>query len=245
MNIYITKKIIITAIIAIPVIIAGYFLSDYLYDQYIINKTQETFGILQSAYAKTIKTANYQWEDGKINTESFSREFVKNLPVKQDCAFLSKECFPIGIHTTYITQYAPFNGGFSNRYYKVKLKNNTSIAIKIDSPNCDSVSKACGTIVMDVNGKNIGPNLLSRDLFDVGIYKDKIDVFSMEGNMYPNCMYGGGFACTAFVVKYKSRDYKKFPEYEKAYRLMGVNKTVYPHGLTYLRKNVRLNFIEE
>ena len=246
MKIYITKRFIITAIIAIPVIIAGYFIIDYKYDKYIINNTIDTYNTIKDAYAKTIKTANYQWEDGKIDTESFSKEFIKNLPVKKDCAFKGTDCFPLDMHSNYTTTVVPPSLGiYDMSYYKVMLENNVGLAIKISSPTCSELNNSCGTIVMDVNSKKIGPNMFSRDLFDVGIYKDKIDLYSLEGNMYPNCMCGGGQFCTAFVVKFKSRDYKKFPEYEKEYKLQFVNHTRYPRGERFLRKNVRNNILNE
>ena len=221
------KKILIIVPIVLLIIAAGVFWTPYLYEQYIVYKTEQTYNILKDSYVSTLKTANYKWEDGKMDTAIFANEFVKNLPVKRICEFKGRECFPACINSKSGISFCQFTGFIDEKLYRVELKNNVGIAIQILSPECSNISKICGSVYIDANGKNIGPNLLGRDIFDVSIFKNKIEVPTMKGNMFPNCIYGNGNGCTEYLLEYKNRRYEEYIDYAKEHPEENINTTRY------------------
>ena len=63
-------------------------------------------------------------------------------------------------------------------------------------------------IYIDINGAKKGPNKPSVDIYDFGIYKDGIKVYDLEANHLSHCVYGTGIYCSAYMLKFKNRNYK-------------------------------------
>jgi len=205
-------------------LLAAAFLVYLAYEQYIIYRTEQTYNMLRKAYEKTIETSDFQWEKGKMNTGVLAEAFIKNLPVEKKCNFTNDgTCFP---KQAYFTADALLTKGKSlsmNYSYKVLLKNGIGITIAVINPSCELLNNRCGEIYVDVNGPFKGPNRLSRDIFDFSIFKDRVETYNIEGNHFPNCVYGGGHACAAYLLKFKNRNYKSYKNYVKRHHLENTN----------------------
>ena len=141
-------RILIITLVTISILLAVKYVKNYIKDQEIISKTEQTYEMLQKAYEKTLKTENLVWEDGKTDTKVFAKAFVINLPVEKDCQmkrFPELECFP---YQLFIPRYVPgFSDNFVTKdYYRVRLNNGIGVGFKIDSPTCDWVRGRCGII---------------------------------------------------------------------------------------------------
>ena len=206
-----STKIVIYVVI---LIIIGIFGFGFIKDKYIIYKTKSTFNILNEAYQKTLKTTDFKWNEKDMSTTVFAQKFVKNLPTKTVCEYSNQEnCFP-----KYINFKNPPEGLTINRtqigdYYKVKLKNNVCVAFNILSPTCSHTRERCGTIFIDINCAQKGPNKFGEDLYDFGIYKNGIRTYIIEANHNQRCLNGTGQGCAAYMFKYKNRNYKKYDKY--------------------------------
>ena len=223
------KKVIYTILIIAVVITAIVLTLKYTIintrDQKIIIETEQTYELLKKAYEKTLETESFEWEKGKMNTEIFAKAFVKNLPIKKDCQankINDNECFPYELNLA--RDIEGYKERTSFRYYKVKLKNDIGVGFVIDSPACNMVRKRCGNVYIDVNGASNGPNKLSDDIYNFGIYKDGIKLFDLEENHLPNCVYGIGITCSTYLLKFRNRDYKSLTP-RKAKKL-GLNLVV-------------------
>ncbi|MBR1907662.1 hypothetical protein IJ818_01850 [bacterium] len=208
----------------ILIIVCSKLVFDYYYDQYIINTTEQTFHILQKAYYDTINITNFNWAESEMDTGKLAKEFIKNLPLKQNCKYNgANKCFYNKVHFKRKIKDSQLTEILISDYYKVELKNNTGIAFKILSPDCSQVRERCGNIFIDVNGPNKGPNMLSEDIYDFGIYKDGIKLYILEANHIPNCLNGTGQGCAAYMFRFRNRNYKSFKKYIKKYNLQNVN----------------------
>ena len=197
-----------------------------IYEQYIIYKTEQTFNLLKDAYQKTVETSNFQWEEGKMNTDVLAEAFIKNLPVEKVCKYENDgTCFAKRTYFTADAINTKGNAIVLMLTYKALLNNGIGIAIRNVSPTCDTVRDRCGEVYIDVNGPSNGPNRLSRDIFDFAIYKDKVDTYDIEANHFPNCVYGGGHACAAYLLQFRNRNYKSYKNYVKRHNVQFVNMT--------------------
>jgi len=203
------KLLVIFTVLTIIIIIA--LIAKPAYDKYVIYKTKQTYDILRNSYAETVKTANYKWTNADMNTDVLARSFVKNLPVKRNCAYSSDDsCFPVKINFQRPLENLHISSVLIGDYYKVELNNNVGIAFKILSPTCDQVRDRCGTVFIDINGSKRGPNKFGEDLYDFGIYKTELKTYLMEANHMHRCVNGTGQGCAAYMFKYKNRNYKKY-----------------------------------
>ena len=170
-----------------------------------------------------IPSANmYAYWYGPINT--LAEAIIKNLPVKEVCKYKdSDNCFVSNIYFTADALLTKGNAIVLMLTYKALLNNGIGIAIRNVSPTCDTVRDRCGEVYIDVNGPSNGPNRLSRDIFDFAIYKDKFETYSIVGNHFPNCVYGGGHACAAYLLKFRNRNYKSYKNYVKKHHLINTN----------------------
>lgn len=219
--------LIITLPILLLIIGAVVYYAPYIYEQYIVNQTQQTLNILKDAYAKTIKTANYQWSYDKMNTEIFVKEFVKNLPVKEDCGFNNTKCFSPCVRPKNAKSFCDYANIIDDSLYRVTLKNNVGVAMKINFPDCQNGVGYCGEIIVDANGRKLGPNALSRDMFNIYILKDILILARMRSAMYPDCIFGPGSNCTEYFLKYKNRRYYEYLDYAEKHPNERINTTRY------------------
>lgn len=206
----ISKKglIIICSLLAVMIIFCSI---KYICDRYIIFKAEQTYNILRSSYAETVKKANFKWTEKDMNTEVFARAFVKDLPVKKDCSYSTDDsCFPIKINFQRPLENLHIINVLISDYYKVELNNNVGIAFKILSPTCNHVRDRCGTVFIDINGSKHGPNKFGEDLYDFGIYKTELKTYLMEANHIHRCINGTGQGCAEYMFTYKNRNYKKY-----------------------------------
>lgn len=204
---------IITLIVLINVVLfyAFEYYIQYKKDKEIINKTETTYKMLQDAYAKALESENFEWEEGKIDTEIFAKAIIKNLYVKSLllCAFRrAKKCMPPSIKFSKLDETYKTNKSSLKEYYCIRLENGVGVGFKIESPTCDIIRGRCGNIYIDVNTGENPPNTLSEDIYSFGIYKDGIKLYDLEANHLPNCVYGTGFACASYMLKFKNRNYK-------------------------------------
>lgn len=219
----ISKKVFKLSLVILGLSVLVY-LPYFVYEQYIVYKTEKTFNMLNEAYQKTVETSNLQWEKGKMNTEILASAFLKNLPVKKNCEYTNDgTCFAKQV---YFTKESRPVVGVSIRpllSHKVLLKDGTAIAFRHLSPNCDMIDNICGEIYIDANGPFKGPNRFSRDIFDFSILKDKLEPYDIIGNHFPNCVYGGGQCCGAYLFKFRNRNYKSYRNYVKRHHIEHVN----------------------
>ncbi len=221
-----SKKIgIFLKICCIPLILAILAgLVYFAYEQYIIYRVEKTYNMLREAYVKTLETANFKWEEGKMNTDVLAEAFIKNLPVEKNCEYTNDgTCFAKRVYFTKESVGHKGTGINLVISYKVLLKDGSAIAFRNISPTCNLLRGRCGSVYIDANGPFKGPNMLSRDIFDFVIFKDKIGPYSIKGNHYPNCVYGGGHACGAYLLQFRNRNYKSYKNYVKRHHIENVN----------------------
>ncbi len=219
----ISKKVFKLSLVILGLSVLVY-LPYFVYEQYIVYKTEKTFNMLNEAYQKTVETSNLQWEKGKMNTEILANAFLKNLPVEKNCEYTNDgTCFAKQV---YFTKEAIRRKGVGLRVvssYKVLLKDGTAIAFRNLSPTCDLSEDRCGEIYIDANGPYKGPNQFGRDIFDFEILKDRIELYDIIGNHFPNCVYGGGHCCGAYLFQFRNRNYKSYRNYVKRHHIQHVN----------------------
>ena len=119
----ISKKglIIICSLLAVIIIFCSI---KYICDRYIIYKSEQTFNILKNSYEKTVKNNKFKWTEKDMNTEVFARAFVKDLPIKQDCAYgVDDRCFPAKINFQRPLEGLNITSVLLSDYYKVELNN--------------------------------------------------------------------------------------------------------------------------
>ena len=213
-----------TIVCIIAILIFLIFLCKYIFNQYIIYKTEQTYNILRKAYTETVKTANFDWERGKVNNDIFAKAFIKNLPIKYDCGYsIENKCFPNTINFQRPLEYFDINSVSIPKYYKVKLKNNVGIAFTLLDPTCGMIRGRCGTIFTDINGSQNGPNKFGEDLYDFSIDKTDITLYPLQASHLTRCVYGTGQGCAAYMFRFRNRNYKSLTP-QKAEKL-GLNLT--------------------
>lgn len=204
----------LVAIIGLFVIAIVFLSFGFIRDRYIIYRTKSTFNILSDSYQQTLEKNNFKWTEKDMNTTVLGQQFAKNLPTKTVCGYsTTEECFPSTIYFQRPPEGLDVSKIKIGDYYKLKLKNNVCVAFKVLSPTCSHTRQRCGTVFIDINCSDKGPNQFGIDLYDFGIYKDGIRTYIIEANHNQRCINGTGQGCAAYMFKYKNRNYKKYDKY--------------------------------
>lgn len=191
----------------------------YAHDQYLIHKTRQTLNIMRGAYVRTILNSRIKWTEQTMNTDIFARAFVRELPVKKDCGYDSSDntCFPKIINFQKPLPDTDVKRTGIGGYYKVKLKNGVGIAFTVLSPDCKLKQHRCGTVFIDINGTNRGPNTFGKDLYDFSINEKEITTYPMKSAHIPRCLAGTGQGCADYMLKFRTLNFKKYAKKAATY----------------------------
>lgn len=203
-------------------------------ERIVVKKVHEAYRTIYRAYNETVKDKSITWEKGKVDNDKFADAFLKHLKVKTDCRG-NKNGICIANEVKYAKPYGPDTYSPLDKWYSAKLENGMSIAFNVLSPDCSLVRNRCATILFDINGTK-GPNRLSKDLFDLGIYKDKVKPYSVETNHVQRCLEGTGQSCTDYILRFHNTNYKNYiAELKKERQIQADKQSKYLKRMQYIK----------
>ena len=187
-----------------------------------ITNLKKAYSILQQAYlmAQNNDGEMKYWFTGNETIAEKSEIFAQHLKpyfkIIKDCGTksgcLNKECLLSLDGTCY-------NNFDHNQptLQKMIINNGMSLFLAVDNISCPNENyNRCGSIAVDINGKNSGPNRMGKDVFYFKIYQNKILPSGSPNDTVSNfenlCNLNiknreNGIFCTAWVIYNENMDY--------------------------------------
>ncbi|MBP3923999.1 type II secretion system protein [bacterium] len=175
-----------------------------------INKLRREYSLFQQAFQQIAAENDLEFKNGISHCAGLSGVerntclkdvFKPKLKIIADCDTNSgtnlSKCFVPQAETKQLNGkpagYYYFNGNLTSG---LLLEDGSSVAIHLDSADCNILLNRCGFIVIDVNGPKRKPNTWGKDLFLFFVFSNKI--VPADGNNIDNGCYGQDDECEGY-----------------------------------------------